>query len=342
MLIQLNKRLGKKIARVIGIFTFFVLINEKSFGNSLKKQTTETIPLHEAVKNGDTEKLKSLLKEKVNVNRIGEDGYTALHHAVDEEDLEAIRILLDNGADLFLKDDDDWTPWDLSSYAKNKEILNLLTSEHSKRSKNCVYACEHGSGSPPAVSCRIINGVFFKHKEDYYCAINKESCEEVCQKIKKDNFNREVLVDVSKKQITETIPLHESVKSGDIERIKGLLEKEVNVDQKGENGFTALHWAIEKENPKAVKILLDHGADMDLKDDDDWTPWDLSSYAKNKEISNLLSSEHSKRSKNCVYVCKRASSMVTCSLGDGFKYNDVNYCILNKKRCDEACLKIQK
>ncbi len=60
-------------------------------------QTAFANPVTEAIKNNDIQALNRLLSEGADVNA-GEGSWTALHHAAWHENVEAIRILLANGA----------------------------------------------------------------------------------------------------------------------------------------------------------------------------------------------------------------------------------------------------
>jgi ankyrin repeat protein len=62
---------------------------------------TTVPPLCSAARAGDTEKIAQLLKEGENVNeRGGVNDWTALMHAVHKDQLEAVRALVDAGADI--------------------------------------------------------------------------------------------------------------------------------------------------------------------------------------------------------------------------------------------------
>ena len=61
----------------------------------------ETVPtLVEAAKRGDTEAVRTLLRNRADVNRPGTDGTTALHWAVRSNNVELINLLVTAGADV--------------------------------------------------------------------------------------------------------------------------------------------------------------------------------------------------------------------------------------------------
>ena len=59
----------------------------------------DEVPLVAAVKNADTAAVLLLLQQRVDVNRSGPDGTTALHWAVEQDDVEIARLLIRVGAD---------------------------------------------------------------------------------------------------------------------------------------------------------------------------------------------------------------------------------------------------
>ena len=50
-----------------------------------------------------------------------------------------------------------------------------------------------------------------------------------------------------------------------LDEVKGLIEEGVDVDSKGENGWTPLLIAILKGNVGIVRLLLDHGANINYR-----------------------------------------------------------------------------
>lgn len=52
-----------------------------------------------------------------------------------------------------------------------------------------------------------------------------------------------------------------AVGSGKLERAQRLLAEGARVDAAGEEGMTALYWAIAKQNLAGFRFLLEHGAD---------------------------------------------------------------------------------
>jgi outer membrane protein assembly factor BamB len=60
--------------------------------------------------------------------------------------------------------------------------------------------------------------------------------------------------------------LWEAAKKGDVDAVKALLDKGVDVNAKTDYGATALHFAADKGHVEIVKVLLKHKADVNAKD----------------------------------------------------------------------------
>mmetsp|Transcript_14754 Transcript_14754/g.31269 ORF Transcript_14754/g.31269 Transcript_14754/m.31269 type:complete len:619 (-) Transcript_14754:64-1920(-) len=59
-------------------------------------------------------------------------------------------------------------------------------------------------------------------------------------------------------------------------------------DQDEEHGYTALHYAVALGNMSCANLLLQHGAEVNIKDKDQKTPLDLAALSENRDMSRLL------------------------------------------------------
>ncbi|KAH7340458.1 ankyrin repeat-containing domain protein [Rhizoctonia solani] len=88
--------------------------------------------VHGYAVSGNLDKLRELLaKEPELVNSRDEFEYTPLHLATDRGHLDVVRLLLDKGADVSLKDQDGDTGLEIATAAKHQTIVELLR-EHLK------------------------------------------------------------------------------------------------------------------------------------------------------------------------------------------------------------------
>ena len=68
-----------------------------------------------------------------------------------------------------------------------------------------------------------------------------------------------------------------------------LLERGAAIDARGQSDRTALHMAIVAKRIEPVRFLLEHGADVNVRDDAGETPSQLASSKGFREIVELLS-----------------------------------------------------
>jgi ankyrin repeat protein len=83
---------------------------------------------------GDVERAKLLIRNGININAIGEHGYTPIHEAVAHEKIEVVKILLE--ARVLLTQSEFGTPIDFAKNSGNTELLNILTDYASKNPDN--------------------------------------------------------------------------------------------------------------------------------------------------------------------------------------------------------------
>jgi len=60
-------------------------------------------------------------------------------------------------------------------------------------------------------------------------------------------------------------PLHQAVRSDDIETALTLLSLDIDVDQTDVEGRTAMHWAAQEGNVHIIDLLLTHKARINQK-----------------------------------------------------------------------------
>ena len=86
-------------------------------------------PLIEAVKQGDVQVVRALIKSGADVNQPEGDGATALHWAAHRDSVELVRLLLDAGATAHVANDLGITPLHLAAANGNAAIAQAAARQ---------------------------------------------------------------------------------------------------------------------------------------------------------------------------------------------------------------------
>lgn len=123
--------------------------------------------------------------------------------------------------------------------------------------------------------------------------------------------------DVNEKDQMGSTALHWTAYAGltDISRL--LLDKgaEVNVKDKL-GGLTPLHWAVLKARTDMVDLLIARGADVNALDNDGDTPLDYANSKKNTELANVLMANGAKRGE--AGMSRNATTQSSAPLAESF------------------------
>jgi hypothetical protein len=85
--------------------------------------------LQEAARDGDIEQLKRHIANGANVNEVDQYNWTPLRGAIDSDQVEATRVLLEAGANVNTKDADGMTPLIRATVKGDKDIVELLVAK---------------------------------------------------------------------------------------------------------------------------------------------------------------------------------------------------------------------
>lgn len=65
--------------------------------------------------------------------------------------------------------------------------------------------------------------------------------------------------------------IHSAADAGDLGELRRLLDGGADIDEKDNDGWTALHWVANQGHTACARFLLDSGADIDAEDVGGWT-----------------------------------------------------------------------
>ncbi len=239
--------------------------------------------LFQAVKKGDINEVRRLISEEANVNAEDDDEKTPLHFAAENGHEEVVKALLNKGANVNATDNKEETPFDLTTNEKIKTLLQN-TAELLKVAK---------SGDIQKVNSLIneganVNATDQNGKTPLHWAAVKGHKEAVEALLGKEG------IDVNLADKKKDTPLHSVLKKDniDINVLNALLGAEgINVNIKDELGkWTPLHWAVVKGHKEVVKALLGKdGINVNIGGQyGKKTPLHLAAQNNNKEVVEAL------------------------------------------------------
>ncbi|KAL3283635.1 hypothetical protein HHI36_006774 [Cryptolaemus montrouzieri] len=103
------------------------------------------------------------------------------------------------------------------------------------------------------------------------------------------NYNMEFTVE---QELIFTIKTYLDSEEVKLEKIKKLFKMEDKPDINFQNEYkqTPLHLAVQKKELKVIELLLNHGANINIKNDQNMSPLDAAKLLNNTDIVNLLQS----------------------------------------------------
>ena len=209
-------------------------------------------PLIVALTNGHNDAFTFLIDKGADVNLQDHHGYTALHHAVQSKNFDAVSCLVHNGADINLFTSiNKQTPLMLACQSHNMDAINFLLN------KGAEVNLQDKDGK---------SALHFASSNIWYWFIQNLADVNMC-----DNHN--------------CTPLMQASRKSDVKKVAMLIENGAKVDLQDGNGNTALHHAVLNSNDSheytpeiccALKLLTAK-ASIHLCNSQGWTPLLLAS-----------------------------------------------------------------
>ena len=180
---------------------------------------------------------QKLVDECDDINAKDSDGRTALHHAVDNENLEVIKLLCSKGININAKNDMGWTASHIAAsynYAEIIEFLFIKEADFNIENWNGYTVSQLASNNR---SGEVID--FFSSKKWGIKTLFD-------QNITLDEAKKHVDLgaDIYKTDKKGWNALHYAASRGNLELVKFLLTKYIYVNYKTESGLTALSIAL--------------------------------------------------------------------------------------------------
>ncbi len=213
--------------------------------------------LLEAAMQGDSNIVKKMIDEGVDVNSTTVAGVTPLMYAADGGHIEIVKMLVEAGAEINKKPDNGTTA--LISAVKNN---HFWISE---------YLLKQGA-NPNLHNKEEISPLL------YACGYNYFNLSDMLLYFGA-NTNH------AKNGVT---PLHLAAMHGDSALIRSLFDYGSDIHAIDSSGFTPLHMAVQNGHFQAVQLLLNQGADVNRHTKNNFSPLDLAAQFGHKKITKVL------------------------------------------------------
>jgi ankyrin repeat protein len=214
-----------------------------------------------AAQSGSLEAIRVLLDHGADIQAQDKNGRTALYVAAQSGSLEAIRVLLDHSTERQAQDKDGRTALHMAAQSGSLEAIRVLLDRgadiqaQDKDGRTALHMAVQ-SGSFKAIQMLL----------DHSANIQAQ-----------DKNGRTAL--------------HVAAQSGSLEAIRVLLDHGAERQARDKNRRTALHMAAQSGSFKAIQMLLDHGADIQAQDKDRRTAPDKA-VAGNDESGKVNSADN--------------------------------------------------
>lgn len=225
--------------------------------------------LPDAAQQGDREAVRSLLKQKADVNAAQGDGMTALHWAVYKNDLEMAQMLLQAGASLKAKTREGaLTPLYMAATNGNGAIIDALVKAGADVNQANALGTTplmqaSASGSVDAVKLLLDRGANINAKD----TVREQSALMFAAALNRSAVIKLLVArGADLKATSKTVPIEQALFDDDGNPIPqrprqpGQEERMVAATVMG--GWAALHYAAREGQMDAVQTLVDAGADI--------------------------------------------------------------------------------
>ncbi|XP_034381701.1 protein phosphatase 1 regulatory subunit 12A isoform X2 [Cyclopterus lumpus] len=205
-----------------------------------------------ACSSGDTEEVLRMLDRGADINYANVDGLTALHQACIDDNVDMVTFLVEHGAGINQPDNEGWIPLHAAASCGYLDIAEYLIAQ--------------------GASVGVVNS----EGETPLDIAEEEAMEELLQ----NEINRQgVDIEAARKE-EERIMLRDAR--------QWLNSGEIQDSRHTKSGGTALHVAAAKGYVEVLKLLIQTGYDVNIKDFDGWTPLHAASHWGKEEACKIL------------------------------------------------------
>ncbi|GFS92088.1 ankyrin-3 [Nephila pilipes] len=262
---------------------------ENGFDVNAEREDIVMTPLHAAVLHDHWETAQILLLKGANPNAQNQYGRTPLHYAAERGNLDLVECLLDENADIFIKDCENKTVIELAVGCNQLEIFKLLFLKgdidvdfigyldlsllHQCALTGSLEMTEYLVEKGANLDARCRNG----HKPIHLAAAKGF--------VKIVEFYLDHNMSVNDLSINNLTLLHIAAECGNAKVAELLIKRSANINAFNINGEAPIHLASANGHKDMLEILLHYGAYYNVKNKHEQTPLQKT---KNESIVSLL------------------------------------------------------
>ncbi|CAL1534371.1 unnamed protein product, partial [Lymnaea stagnalis] len=240
------------------------------------------MPIHVAAELPNVDVVKSLLSNGVDPNGIGESGMTALHYAAAKDNGVVMQVLMQRGGKPCWKCDYGYYPIHIAAKCAAASAMEAIIEQAIKqgytreqilsfkdRENNLPLHAAVNGGDIKAVKVCLSAGASVKAQQEdgstplhFACAQGNMEMIRLMEQMQRDNF----LAAVSTVDVLKMTPLHRAALFNHTPAIVYLLEHGADIDSRDNNERTPLLLAASKGCWTTVQVLLEKGADVHVRD----------------------------------------------------------------------------
>ena len=265
---------------------------------NLPDENGET-PLHFAASAGNIACIELLLEHGANVGALDIENRSPLHAAAyGNSSSNSTQLLIQHGANVHLADNKGWLPLHLAAYAfsgslenvevlvdsgsdvtavdkKGRTVLHLIRFHNPAELVECLV--HHGSD----INAKDFRGqtVLGALTQCRYDCLPTSGCQTYLE-----NGGDPFAVD----EVTGGTTLHFATIAVSLDAMDNLVNHELELEARDNNGETPLHWAAAKGRPEVIRCLIDRGANVSAVNKKGQTPLLVSLKANHGNASEIL------------------------------------------------------
>ncbi|XP_051976417.1 protein phosphatase 1 regulatory subunit 12A isoform X19 [Xyrauchen texanus] len=205
-----------------------------------------------ACSSGDTEEVLRMLDRGADINYPNVDGLTALHQACIDDNVDMVTFLVEHGACINQPDNEGWIPLHAAASCGYLDIAEYLIS------KGANVSVVNSEGETPLDIAE------------------EEAMEELLQ----NEINRQGIDIEAARKEEERIMLRDAR--------QWLNSGQINDVRHAKSGGTALHVAAAKGYTEVLKLLIQAGYDVNIKDYDGWSPFHAAAHWGKEDACRIL------------------------------------------------------